>query len=66
MRERTPAVDFDDRQKLPVFGLESRVTADVDELELEVELCLGFAEHLERTLAEVTTLRVVERHVGYG
>jgi hypothetical protein len=51
----------------PVAGLEVRVAADVDELEIEPKLHLQVADDLARTPAEGTVRRVIERDLaGYG
>jgi hypothetical protein len=54
------AVDLDDWQPLAVPGLELRVAADVDLLELELVLDSELPERARRTLAEVAVLRVVQ------
>lgn len=64
--ERARAVYLDDGEQLAVAGLELGIALDVDELELEAELRLHLAEHLERTLAEVAVRGVVEPDDGYG
>ncbi len=58
------AVDLDDRQPLPVPGLELRIARDVDLLEREAELGAELLELLARPVAEVAALRVVERDYG--
>ncbi len=64
VREHPLAVDFDDREPLPVAGLELRVARDVDLLEREAELGTEFLELLARPVAEMAALRVVERDYG--
>ncbi len=64
--ERLLTVDLDDRDALPVPGLELRVAVDLDEVELEPELRLRLSQHLERALAEMALRRAVERDAGYG
>ena len=49
--------------------LELRVTADVDDVEVEAELLPDAADDLERPLAETAALRVVDgdaARAGYG
>ncbi len=41
--EAPPAVDLDDRQPLPVFGLEGGVAGDVDLAQVEAELLAELA-----------------------
>jgi hypothetical protein len=67
VRERSLAVDLDDRKPLAVAGLELRVAADVDLLELERLPGTHGLEHAASTLAEVTAGRGEERDAnGYG
>jgi hypothetical protein len=67
VREAPPAVDLDDREPLPVHGFKGVVAGDVDLAEIEPELRLEGPELLERPLAEVAALRVVDDDVGgYG
>ena len=58
------AVDLDDREPLPVAGLELRVARDVDLLEREAELGAELLELLARPVAEMAALRVVEGDYG--
>jgi hypothetical protein len=58
------AVDLDDREPLPVAGLELRVARDVDLLEREAELAAELLELLARPVAEMAALCVVERDYG--
>ena len=51
---------------LSIPGLELRRTADVDELEVELELVLCGADDFERTRAEAAVGGVVERDARYG
>jgi hypothetical protein len=60
------AVDLDDREPLPVFGLERLVAADVDLAQHEAELGLQVPQSSDRGLAEVAPLRVVDDDLGYG
>jgi hypothetical protein len=64
--ERALAVDLDDRKPLPVAGLEVRVAADVDLLELEAELVPGGLDDTPRGRTEVAPLGVEEDDAGYG
>jgi hypothetical protein len=67
VRERALAVDLDDRKPLAVAGLELRIAADVDLLELERMPRAHGLEHAASTLAEVTAGRREERDAnGYG
>jgi hypothetical protein len=51
---------------LSIPGLELRVALDIDQLEIEPELVLDAANHLERTLAQVAISGVVKSDLGYG
>ncbi len=62
--EEPLTVDLDDREPLPVVGLELRVTGDVDLLEVEAELCAELLELLARPVAEMAALCVEERDYG--
>jgi hypothetical protein len=67
VRKPPPAVDLDDRQPLPVLRLEGGVPGDVDLAQVEPELPLQLPHLLERSLAEVAALGVVDDDVGgYG
>lgn len=66
VRETAPAVDLDDRNPLPVLGLEGGVTADVHLLQIEAELVSERAHLLERTLAQVAAFSVKDDDPGYG
>ncbi|HLY93641.1 MAG TPA: hypothetical protein VKP14_02240 [Gaiellaceae bacterium] len=66
VREPAPAVDLDDGQPLPVFGLEGRVAADVDFPQIEAELVAERPHLCERALAQVTAFSVVNGDDGYG
>jgi hypothetical protein len=66
VRERTLAVDLHDRKPLPVSGLELRIAADVDLLQLEAEFVPRAAHDALRGGAEVAPLGVVEDDPGYG
>ena len=58
--EAPPAVDLDHGQPLAVGRLEDRVAADVHLLEGEAELGPQPAQLLERALAQVAALGVVD------
>ena len=64
--ERPLAVDLNDRKRLAVAGLELRVAADVDLLQLEPKLVPRSVNDAPRGSAEVAPLGVVEDDVGYG
>ena len=64
--ERALAVDLHDRKPLAVAGLELRVAADVDLLELEPQLVPRRVDDPARRGAQVAPLGVVEDDVGYG
>ena len=65
--ETPPAVDLHHREPFPVLGLEGLVPADIDLAEREAELGLERPDLVERPLAEVAALRVVDDDVGgYG
>ena len=67
VHERPLTVDLDDGQPLPVARLELGVAADVDLLVLEVVLLPSLYERAPRTLAQMTAVRVKQRHAnGYG
>jgi hypothetical protein len=66
IRERARTVDLHDGEPLAVAGLELRVAADVDLLELEPELVPRGTHDALRGGAEVALLGVVEDDVGYG
>ena len=51
---------------LSIARLEVRLAADVDKLEVELELVLDGADDLERTRAEGAVDGVVERDARYG
>jgi hypothetical protein len=58
--EPPPAVDLDDRQPLPIGRLELGIACDVDLPQLEPELLVEAPNLLERSLAQMAPLRVVE------
>jgi hypothetical protein len=58
-----PAVDLDHRDPLAVRRLELRVPADVDLAQVERELLAKPAQLLERALAEVAALRVIDDYL---
>jgi hypothetical protein len=62
--EDSLAVHLDDRQPLPVAGLELGVARDVDLLEREAEFGAQLLELLACAVAEVAPRRVVERDYG--
>ena len=64
VREPPPAVNLDDRQPLAIAGLELGIARDVDLPQLEPELLVQPAHLLERSLAQMTSLRVVEDDLG--
>jgi hypothetical protein len=66
VRERALAVDLHDRKPLPVPGLELRVAADVDLLQLELELVARRVDDPPRGGTEVARLGVEEDDAGYG
>ncbi len=68
VREAPPAVDLDHRQPGAILGLERGIARDVDLPELEAQAFLSVANDLERPLAEVAALRVVDDDArrGYG
>ena len=66
VRERALTVDLHDGKPLAVAGLEPRVAADVDLLQLEPELVPSGTHDALRGGAEVAPLGVVEDDVGYG
>jgi len=51
---------------LSIQQFELRVAADVDELEVELELVLDSADDLERAPAEAAVDGVVDGDPGYG
>ena len=54
------ALDLHNREPLPVARLEFRMSADVDLVELEVDLLAGLFENRARAFAEVAALRVIQ------
>ena len=64
--ESANAVDLDDRDRVPVPGLELLVAPDVDLTEVEVELGAQLGELRTRPLAEMATLRVEDPDRRYG
>jgi hypothetical protein len=65
--ETPPTPDLDDREPLAILGLERLVTRDVHLPQVEAELALERPHLLERPVAEVAALRVVDDDVGgYG
>jgi hypothetical protein len=61
--ERRLAVDLDHGKTLAVARLELRSPADVDQLELEVDLLAQLEDDLERSRAEAAVVRVVDRYL---
>ncbi len=66
VRETAPAVDLDDWKPLSIFGLESRVAADIDLPQIEIELVAERTHLLEGALAQVTAFSVEDADVDYG
>jgi hypothetical protein len=66
VHEDALAVDLDDRQPLPIAGLELGVAGDVHLRELEAELVLERADRRARPLAEVAIGSVIQRDARYG
>jgi hypothetical protein len=58
--ESTLAVDLYDREPLAVARLQLRIPADVDFIELEVDLLSNLLENRARAFAEVATLRAIQ------
>jgi hypothetical protein len=54
------AVDLHDRKPLAILRLEPRIPADVDFVELEVDLVADLIENRARAFAEVAALRVIQ------
>jgi hypothetical protein len=54
------AVDLHNRKPLAILRLEPRIAADVDLLELEVDLLADVFENGARAFAEVAALRVIQ------
>jgi len=63
--EAPPSVDLDDRDPLPVRGLELGVAVDRDLLELEAELLARSRDDPARRRAEVAAGRGVEDDFGF-
>ena len=67
--ERALAVDLDDREPFAIAPLEPGVAADVDLLELELDVLSHVRDGRPRALAEMAARRVVEpdgvRRYGY-
>jgi hypothetical protein len=66
VREAAAPVDLDDREPLPVGGLEGLVAGDVDLAQVESELLPDAADDLDRPVAEVAAGCVVDDDLGYG
>jgi hypothetical protein len=66
VREGALAVDLDDGQPLAVARLQLGVAADVDLLELELELLSRRLDDTPRRGAEMAALGVVEDDARYG
>jgi hypothetical protein len=64
--ESPPAVDLDDRDPLPVLGLEPRIAVDRDLPQVEAELGPRGADYAAGGLAEMAARRRVEDDLGYG
>jgi len=64
--ETAPAVDLDDREPLPIRGLERRIAADVHLQQIEAELVAERAHLFERALAQMAALGVKDADVDYG
>ncbi len=60
------AVDLDDRQPLPVAGLELGVAADVDLFEVELVLEPKLCERRSDAFAEGAALSVIENDARHG
>ena len=58
--EPPAAVDLDDGQPLSIGRFELGIARDVDFPQLELELLVDSTNLLERTLAEMTPLRVID------
>jgi hypothetical protein len=58
--ESALAVDLDDGEPLAILRLEPRIPADVDFIELEVDVLADLFENRARSLAEVAALRVIQ------
>jgi hypothetical protein len=66
IHEPPPPVDLDDRDPLPVRGLELLVAVDRDLPQLEAELVLRRADDTTGRPAEVAAGGRVEDDLGYG
>jgi len=64
--ETPPAVDLDDRDPLPVLGLQLGVAVDRDLAQLEAELVPRRADDAAGGLAEMAARRGVEDDASYG
>jgi hypothetical protein len=58
--ESALAVDLHDREPLAIPRLEPRIPADVNVIELEVDLLADLFENLARAFAEMAALRVIQ------
>jgi hypothetical protein len=65
-RERTLAVDLDDRDQLAIARLERRIAVDGNDLELERHVAPDLLGDFERGLAEVAAGGREEADGGYG
>jgi hypothetical protein len=66
IHEAAPPVDLDDRNPLPVGGLEGWIAVDCDFPQIEAELLLRLPDDPPRRLAEMAAGRGVQRDLGYG
>jgi hypothetical protein len=64
--EPPPSVNLDDRDPLPVRGLELGVAVDCNLLQLEAELVARSRDDATRRRAEVAARRGVEDDFRYG
>lgn len=65
--ECAAAVDLDDGEPLPIPGLERRITADVDLVEVELDLLPHREENVASAFAQMAALGVKEDdRVRYG
>ena len=64
--EPAPSVDLDDRDPLPILGLELGVAVDRNLPQLEAEFVMRSTDNAACRLAQVAAGRGVEDDIGYG
>ena len=63
VREASAPVDLHDGKPFPILRLQMLYAADVDLVEVEIELCTERAQLFERALTQMAALRVVDDYL---